>query len=199
MQLNFEIINQYTDGKMMDFAHDPDNLFTKYFKKGKHVLNESVKPYRGDFGNINILDELDYNNLVFENEPNRLTAQAISNFGIKNFPQFGSYGWYTTLYSNRNFVVAPINRRRSEYAHPQLSVATTSTEIVVTITDPTSVKYDCYRVMFRKQLFADEFITYERELRVPKLSPGSYDVTAIGYREGGIVSVETDIIPLVIT
>lgn len=192
MKLNFEVINTYTDGELLDFTHEPDNLFTKYYKKGKHVLNESVKPYRGDFERNKLLDVLDYHNLIFENEPNRLTTEAISKFGVKNFPQFGSYGFFTSLYSGKTKVLAPINKERSTYAHPRVFATQDEHNVRVAITDPQSVTYDCYRIMFRQDLFASEFITYEREFTLPKMIPGDYELSVIGYKEGGIISVETD-------
>ena len=110
MKLDFEIINTYTEGPKINFAHDADGLFTKYYRDGKFVLNESIIPTKGILSGGVITDELDYNNLIFEPEPNRLTAQAISNYGVKDFPQFGSYGWFVLLYSQKSKLSSILER-----------------------------------------------------------------------------------------
>lgn len=183
MKLNFEIMNQYDNN--VNFVNEPDNLFTKYFKKGRHVVNESVRPYRGD---NDVYKELDYTDLQFENEPSRLTTEAVSAFGVKNFPQYGSYGWYTTLYSKRTKVLAPVNKKRSTYHQPQINVDQTEELVTLTITDPVSVSYDCYRIEVRYELFATEFVTYERTFSFVPMYTGPCTITIIGHRNDIAIS-----------
>lgn len=181
MELKFEIVKNSNDGTLIDFVHEPDNLFTRYYKKGKYIFNESTEPYMGHFED----------DLTFKKETKRLTAQAISNFGVKKFPQYSSYGWYKTLHTNESRVLIPISKKRSTYDIPQLNVEQTGTDITITITD-NQTAYDYYRIVFRKQLFAIEFITSKKVLTIPKLLTGEYELSVIGYKDEDIVSKEME-------
>ena len=180
MELNFEVVKTYSND-MLDFTHDPDNLFAKFYKDNKYLSNESTEPYMGNFED----------DLTFKKKDRKMTAQAISEFGVKNFPQFGSYGWHKTLHTNECKILVPISKRSSNYEYPQLGITQTETNITVTITGPSTITYDYYRIMFRKNQFAYEFVTSKKVLTIPKLPVGEYEVSAIGYKDGDIVSKET--------
>lgn len=198
MELVFEHILTFDDGWPLNFTHEPDNIFTKYYKTGKLVKNMSVDKYKGDLWQNWENLEIDYSNLEFKNEDARLTTEAISTFGVKGFPQLGSYGWYKTLYSQQTKVLVPINRLKSEYAHPSFTITINSNDLIIDITDPEVIKYDCYRVIFRTGYFADEYISYEKTFDIPKPPQGTYYVSIIGYRDDGIISIESNVYELTI-
>lgn len=183
MQLEFEIVKTYNND-MLDFTHDPDNLFTKFYKDGKYISNENTEPLFGNFEE----------DLIFKKRDKKLTAKAISRFGVKNFPQFGSYAWYKTLHSNESYVLVPIGKRQSNYDYPQLSIVQTEMNITITITDPPTATYDYYRIMFRKGLFAFELVTSRKVITIPKTLTGEYELSAIGYKDEDIVSKENIVV-----
>lgn len=186
MSLTFEL--QYTEPnlKSLKIGHENDNLLVQYFLDNDNRLNNrSAVPTNGI-----------YNDLIFSREARRITAVPVSNFGIKTFPQFGAYGFYTPLYGDgTSRVVAPINPKSNLRPEPSLVLTQDETTVTVEITDPTEITYKCYRVMFREGHFAHEFITYDKTLVVDKLDlpPGTYFVTLIGFiPEQGIASHETN-------
>lgn len=199
MKLIFEKVKTYNDPAVMDYTHELDNTFTRYFMSGKHVKNESVLSVRGGYGTIPQPDEINYRNLTFKGEPSRLTSEAISSFGVKTFPQFGGYGWYTTLYSKQTRVLAPINARVSNSRWPSYVVTIEGQNLKFVITDPDGTEYDCYRVLIRKEYLATEYVTYERTLEVPKPPNGTYEVCIRGYGARGLYSLETIPEELVVT
>lgn len=194
MKLNFEIVNSYTNGANMNFVHEPNNLFTKYYMSNPFVLNESVIQFIGDD-----YEPLNYNNLPFQNETNRLTAEAIEKFGVKELPEFGSYGWFTELYTNKNYILAPINATPFQYPFPTIDIIKNGPTIEITITDPDDVAYDAYRLIFREGYFATEFITYEKSISIDSLYNGEYQLSILGYRVDGVTSIESKQTTVIIT
>lgn len=185
MELTFEEVLTFDNKELLQFGHEPDDLFIGYYLKDRRLENQSSDPYMGDFSNLDWQTR----------EARRITASPVSNFGIKTFPQFGAYGFYTPLYGDgTSRVVAPINPKRGLKAEPTLELAQDETTVTVKITDSRNISYKCYRIMFRDGHFAYEFITYDKELVIDKedLPPGTYITTLIGFiPEQGIASHET--------
>ena len=181
MSLTFEL--QYTEPnlKSLKIGHENDNLLVQYFLDGDDRLNN-----RSTVASNGIYDDL-----TFSREARRITAVPVTNFGIKTFPQFGAYGFYTPKYGDgTSRVLAPINPKRSTNQKPYVELEQVGTEVVARIKDPSIIQYDCFRIMFRQEHFATEFITYDKEITV-KVDPGLYNVTVMGYTDDGKHSVES--------
>lgn len=184
MELTFEEVLTFDNKDRLQFGHEPDNLFIEYYLRDKRLENQSSDPYMGDF-----------NNLDWKTEARRITAVPVSNFGIKTFPQFGAYGFFTPKYGDgTSKIISPINKKRSINEQPYLEITQIGPNVKVNIYHPRSNVYDCYRIMFRDEWFATEFITYDLEFITDSLPPAEYDVTAIGYSDKGLVSIESKLL-----
>lgn len=182
MKLEFETIIYDAHKLKIGFGHEPDNLFIQYYMDEQERLsNQSADPGMGDF-----------TSLAWKREARRITASPVTNFGIKTFPQFGAYGFYTPKYGDgTSRVIAPINPKRTTSQAPYVELeAVGNGEVLVKVKDPSRIQYDCFRIMFRQEWFADELITYDEEITV-KVDPGTYDVTVIGYTDDGRHSIES--------
>lgn len=123
-----------------------------------------------------------------------LTTRGVSRIGIKQFPQIGAVGFYKNLYTNKTSVLAPIHVDQPTYDPPTLSVSPTGTQMHIVLTPPEGVTYTVYRVVFRDECFATEYILYETDTYVDNPETNAtYYVTAIGYNEDThIVSGESN-------
>lgn len=182
MKLEFETIIYDAHKLKIGFGHEPDNLFIQYYMDEQERLsNQTADPGMGDFTNLD-----------WKEAARRITASPVTNFGIKTFPQFGAYGFYTPKYGDgTSRVIAPINPKRPTNQAPYVELeAVGNGEVLVKVKDPSRIQYDCFRIMFRQEWFATEFITYDKEITV-KVDPGVYDVTVMGYTDDGKHSIES--------
>lgn len=183
MELIFEIEHNYTDKDKLQFTHDPNNEFVEYHSEQFYLLNEASFPDMGDFTDLEWVEE-----------DKRITSEKVSNFGVKSLPQYGPYGFYTPYYGDgTSRVLVPINPKRTRFDPPIVTVVETNGTFKLTIEDPPSADYECYRVVFRKGWFAEEFVTYDKELTVT-LYAGEYDLTVMGYIENDIISNRTEVV-----
>lgn len=182
MKLTFEEPIIFTNEGKTNFGHEPDNLFIRYYMDQQERLsNQIAVPEMG------IFDDLEWADAA-----RLITASPVTNFGIKTFPQFGAYGFYTPKYGDgTSRVIAPINPKRPTNQAPYVELeAVGNGAVLVKVKDPSRIQYDCFRIMFRQEWFADEFITYDEEITV-KVDPGTYDVTVMGYTDDGRHSIES--------
>lgn len=166
MELTFPVTFTSSDGTTTFFGHEPDNTLMKYFLKDKRVANKSCAP-PGD----------NYDGLTFVDEPRRLTASPVKDFGIKSFPHIGAYGFYTPLYHPTSIVVIPINHKDTEGEAPQVVITDTGTTIHLAITG----KYDCYRISVTLDYFTTEFITYATTFDFLPMYTGNCTITVVGH------------------
>lgn len=129
-----------------------------------------------------------YVDLAWEYLPSLMTAQAVTKIGMKNFPQIGAIGFYTLKYENRSVILAPLLTEDERYAAPSCVITTEGSETVFTISDPSGVTFECYRVVIRDGYFAEEYITYENVLRIPLVDFTDKVVYVMGYLEERLAS-----------
>lgn len=190
MALLFEYEKDIQTGEQPYISAEPDSTLYNYF-----VDNEMAKD-RNAFAPLG-----QYDDVQFENEDRSLTTKAVSKIGIKNFPGIGGLGFYKDAYSDDSRIVAPIHAERRLYAAPRLVSATlVDKQVHIVITPPASLKYLCYRIVFRQGFFALEHITYKPDCLVDVPSfKGDYRVYVIGYDEdNGTVSEESNELTLTI-
>ena len=168
MLLEFENSLTFTDGLKTCFSHEPDNTFTEFFLVANRLANKSCKPLMGQFDALDLIDE-----------PRRITVTPASDFGVKTFPHFGSYGYYTPLYKDTSIVVIPINKPVERSTIPGVVITDTGTTIHVAITGD----YECYRIIVRLDYFATEFITYDDEYDFTPMYTGDCLITVIGHSD----------------
>lgn len=166
MQLSFATELTFNEGLKTCLSHEPDNTFTAFFLKDKRIGNKSADPIDGNFVD-----------LVFAAEPRRMTANPAKDFGVKTFPHFGSFGYYTPLYGATSIMLIPINRKQDKRNMPDVVITDTGTTIHLAITGD----YECYRIIVRLDYFATEYITYDDEFDFVPMYTGDCIITVIGH------------------
>lgn len=184
MALLFEYEKDIQTGEQPYISAEPNSTLYNYF-----VDNEMAKD-RNAFAPLG-----QYDDVQFENENRSLTTKAVSKIGIKNFPGIGGLGFYKDAYSDDSRIVAPIHAERRLQSAPLLALAErVDNKVHIVITPPTTLKYQCYRIIFRQGYFALEHITYKPDclVDVPTFN-GEYRVYCIGYDEdNGTVSEDSN-------
>jgi len=193
--LNFEKVYSYsdTDVSHSNICNEPDNTLNRFSVKNDreyYETNGSVSP-------------ADYDSVDFNSADRLLTSHAITNIGVKTFPQIGSIGFYTLKHNNNSLIVAPIFTNSKKYEAPTCSVDTGTDTITINIVDPEDVVYTCYRVVIVKSTYADneftmgnlsdEYITYDKSISIPKPSKGIYTVFLYGYIDERLASAEYEL------
>ena len=166
MELALSEVYTFNDGSKTFVSHEPDNTLIEYFMANNRLGNKSTVPPQGNF-----------DGLTFKSEPRRITPQPVKDFGVKSFPHFGSYGFYTPLYTPTSIVVIPINREQTKTDEPEVTITDTGTTIHLSITGD----YECFRVVVRLDYFATEFITYDTEFDFMPMYDGECTITVIGH------------------
>lgn len=189
MVLPFEIARQFSDGTKMQFVQELTGQFTKYFLNGSFIQNQSTSED---------IEELNYETCLFYTEPKRLTANSITNYGVRSFPHFGSYGFYTVKYTGDSLVLMPINNNDGKENAPTVNAAINGSLIDIAITDPLSKSYMAYRVVFRQGNFTTEYVNYNKTFSKPLLASGTYALSVRGYGEDGVHSIESEPISFVV-
>lgn len=166
MELTFPVTFTSSDGAPVFIGHETDNTLIKYFLKNKRLGNKSCSPLGDNYDSLNFIDE-----------PGRITANVVKDFGIKSFPHVGAFGFYTPLYHPTSIVVVPINRKGEERTAPEVTITDTGTTIHVEIVGD----HTCYRVAVRLDAFATEFITYATSFDFTPMYTGDCIITIIGH------------------
>lgn len=170
-------------------GNEPDNTVTKFFIEAQRQGNE-----------VDTVVLSDYDNLNFVRVDSQMSSQAVSNIGIKSFPQIGTIGFYTLKYENRSLILAPIYTTSKKRNAPTLTITNNSGTLLITLSNPKDVVYDCYRIVVRNGYFTEEYISYERQISIPApVAPGSYTVSAFGYLNEQLASVESELHELVVS
>lgn len=170
-------------------GNEPDNTITKFFIEAQRQGNE-----------VDTVVLSDYDNLDFVRVDSLMSSQAVSNIGIKSFPQIGTIGFYTLMYENRSLILAPIYTTTKKRNAPTLTITNNSGTLLITLSNPKDVVYDCYRIVVRNGYFTEEYISYERQISIPApVEPGSYVVSAFGYLNEQLASVESKLHELVVS
>lgn len=168
MILIFENALTFTDGQETFCGEEPSGLFTKFFISASRLGNKSCYPFMGQF-----------DALTFAEEPRKITPELVGDFGIKTFPHFGAYGFYTPQYASTSLVVIPINKTNNaaKQPAPEVIVTDTGTTIHLAITGD----YECFRIIVRLAAFAAEFITYDDQFDFLPMYTGDCSITVIGF------------------
>ena len=170
-------------------GNEPDNTITKFFIEAQRQGNE-----------VDTVVLSDYDNLDFVRVDSLMSSQAVSNIGIKSFPQIGTIGFYTLKYENRSLILAPIYTISKKRNAPTLTITNNSGTLLITLSNPKDVVYDCYRIVVRNGYFTEEYISYEQQISLPApVAPGSYTVSAFGYLNEQLASVESELHELVVS
>ena len=158
-------------------GNEPNNSLVQYGLVADRQVNDRTN-----------IENNNYTSLIWENFPSTLSSQAIKRIGIKSFPQIGAIGFFTLLYENTSFILAPIFTESTYYPAPTLEIIQNYDTLTLTVVDPDSTTYDCYRVVIRNGYFAYEYVSYEVTFTVPKPPTGVYDFTVEGYLEDRLAS-----------
>ncbi len=195
MALNFEKIITLSDSSIVD---DPiiaaeacisneaqDNEIIQYH------INDNVAADRAGY-----IVESDYDALTLKQKTARLTSRAVSKIGIKNFPGLGSYGFFKYFYTGDSKVLIPINAYNKRMPAPVIVVTPGASSINVVITEPTSIDYLSFKIIFKNGEFKYEYTTYDNSVDLPlPLVKGTYDIYCIGYvNEGERVSINSNVV-----
>ena len=131
----------------------------------------------------------------------RLTRKEIQDMGIKSFPRLGAFGFFKYKYNGKSAIMVPINIEQVLYTAPVLAMTVVDNDITFTITPPTDVTYECYRITLRCDYFALEYITYRETLTVSIPSvKGTYEIVCVGYvSEGRSASYDSNELSLIVT
>jgi len=166
--LTFENALTFTDGQETFCGEESNGLFIEFFLSSGRLGNKSCYPPTGQF-----------NDLTFVDEPRRITPELVKDFGIKTFPHFGIYGFYTPQYSPTSIVVIPINKNNNAAKHPapEVVITDTGTTIHLAITGD----YECFRIIVRLTAFATEFVTYDDQFDFLPMYTGDCSITVIGF------------------
>lgn len=181
MLLSFTAIADLkADSPLVQVGNEPDGDLIEYFLEEDRVRNNSYKVLLGDYSSIS-----------FVQFTNRVPAKNYTRFGIKTFPKIGAYGWFRSKYENVTHMLVPLRAESVKYEPPTFTFTQSTNTIQITITPPSSVTYECYRIIFRHEYFATEIITYDTQATVDKPASNTYELYVIGYRSTGEVSEET--------
>ena len=178
-------VKLYTDSSTelsnVCIGNEPDNTITKFFIEAQRQGNS--------YGAVTLSN---YDNVSWERSNGLMTSHNVTAIGIKTFPQIGAIGFYRLRYEPRSLILAPIYTKDKRYDAPVVAVEMLTTSIKVTLSNPGSVTYDCYRIVVRNGYFAEEYVTYESEVEVPMPTVGGiYAVSAFGYIEERLASRES--------
>ena len=175
MQFNFQYVLDLQPSWMstVQFAHEPNGELVQYYIDGMSANNRSAKITNGN-----------YSGVIFKEERPRLTFNAVKRIGIKSLTDIGAYGFYIDSNGEYAFVRVPINYAGGSEP-PDLAVNQTDTTITYTLSNPSIITYETFRLIFRQDEWAYEFITMdlEGEFEKPFDMEGDFIVTCIGYRK----------------
>lgn len=167
MELSIELSFTTDEGNKIFHGHEPNNDFVAYYMNDERIGNKYSVPIMGIF-----------TDLVFVKEPRRMTPHRVKDFGIKSFPRYGSYGFYTPKYGTSSIMVIPINREFPLTDAPVVTITDTGTLVHLDIAGP---EYECYRIIVRNDDFAEEFITYDNEFDFLPMFDGECYIAVYGH------------------
>lgn len=164
-------------------GNEPDNTITKFFIEAQHQGNIYGAVTLSNYGNIN-----------WQRSNGLMTSQNVTDIGIKTFPQIGSIGFYKLKYETRSLILAPIYTKSKKYSAPLIAIKDQGSTLLITLSNPAGVTYECYRVIVRNGYFAEEYITYDPVIEIPTPTDmGLYAISAFGYLNEQLASAESDI------
>lgn len=144
------------------------------------------------------LERANYNTLQWSKQVSHITKAKVKRIGIKSFPRIGAIAFYSLLYEDRSFVLAPLFIQSERQPKPSFSVAQAENSLTFTMQSPEDITYMCWRVVLRCGHTAFEYVTYADTLTIenPYLS-GTYDCYCVGYvGEGEATSADSDHVTL---
>lgn len=175
--------NPSTELSDVCIGNEPDNTITKFFIEAQRQGNTYDDVALSNYANLN-----------WQRANGLMTSQNVTDIGVKTFPQIGAIGFYRLKYEPRSLILAPIYTKYKAYAAPIMTIQEMPTTLRITLAMPQDVTYDCFRVVVRNGYFAEEYVTYESVLDVPKPTiTGIYAVSVFGYIEERLASIESDI------
>lgn len=129
----------------------------------------------------------DYTNLPWAYAPAVMTSQKVLNLSVISYPRIGGIGFYTLKHENRSVILAPLITDEDRYVAPTMTIDISS-DITFNISDPDTVTYDCYRIVIREGYFADEYVTYDKQLIIPYEDLTNKEIYLMGYLEERLAS-----------
>lgn len=179
-ELTFDKLYTTSDNSQDNcIGNEPDNTLARFYIEAQRQCNMLCAVHLSDYGDLN-----------WQYAPSVLTSQAITNIGIKTFPQIGAIGFYSLKFENRSIILAPIFTKNANYKAPTIDIEDLDDALRITITPPKDALFDCYRVSLRNGYFAEEYVTYETVFVVPKPTAGMYTVYVVGYIDERLASRE---------
>lgn len=190
MSLTFEKILTLEPGqsaKQLFLGQEHDGMLYSYFATpGHEALDQHTD-----------VPMSDYDNLEWSPVDKNLTTDRVDTIGIKTFPRIGAYGFWTMYGEDRSKILAPVHIQRDRTTPPTFSYSINGSKVSLSIKQPKDVRYDCFRVVFRDDLFAFEFITYELTTTIDVKYTGDYLMYITGYlQEGATVSEDSEQVPV---
>lgn len=157
-------------------CHQPNNQILLVGIEDELQRNETTAP---PFGS--------YDPLLWSYMPAIMTGQRVLNLSVISYPQIGGIGFYTLKHENRSVILAPLIADEARYTAPTMTI-TIGTDITFDIIDPDSVSFDCYRIVIREGYFADEYVTYDKQLVIPYEDLTGKEIYLIGYLDERVAS-----------
>lgn len=166
MQLTFEYELTSENKPNLHLAHNPDNKLLAYYLNGMFLKAGNFFPPGGS-----------YTDFELEPETNTMTSNPVKDCGLKSFPHIGAYGYYTPLYQQTSIVIYPLNKVQQRTYAPPVDVTVDNQHISLVI----GGLYECYRVILRKEYFATEYITYDKNFEFDSPYTGECLLSVIGH------------------
>jgi len=170
MKYLIEYTSNISSNYKQQMSHEPTNELINYFINNNYLNNKSTTPYNGNF-----------NNLIFKDEPNRITTSSISNYGIKSATGIGAFGFYRDS-NGKTIIKTPINYSLGKPIG-EFEINQTDSKIIFNLQQFSEI-YEWYRFVFNQGLWSYEFKTntLQGEFEKPFNMNGEFLVTCQGFR-----------------
>lgn len=174
------------------FSCEADGSVTQFYKHENRTFSKS--------GTLEALDS-GYAAIEWSEPFTPVTTGRVDTIGVKNLTGVGSIAFYNLLDEERSGILSPVFVKNRYFDAPELvSMDIAEGKVHIVVASPSSIDYECYRVVMRIGYVAFEYISYEEEFSVdiPYIS-GTYECHCVGYtNEGSVVSSHSNSINLYI-
>lgn len=187
------IIHESSDGELVQYYIRPGNQTQG--DKNSYAIGVYDKDSRS-------YSYTEYPDVVWGKPGQRISGNRIERLGVKAFPGMGAFAFYKLAHRKITRIVIPVNRKNKKNEAPTIeAVVNADGTVTFAIIPPEKPAYECYRIVMEHDIYAEEYITYDLELTVPKpLISGAYKCYAVGYgEEGQLYSKDSNVIDLTLT
>lgn len=175
---NLSIIHEAQEGEIVQYYIDKEGLQGDKRSVAIGVFDK----------NTNSWSYVTYDTLVWEPPKWRITSKRIERLGLKAFPGIGACAYFKQMYSPKCSLLVPVNSRPATRPSPpgQQVEWVNDYTLHFTISNPPGIEYVCFRIVLRCDSYAEEYITYDKEIdvEIPKMN-GTYVATTQGYFDEG--------------